>query len=153
MEMQDAPRVAVIMGSKSDWATMQRAAELLAELGVPYKQRLSRRTGLRTSSSTTSGYDGKGQARVGCVDELEDAWRALGQPPALDESFVDFEKEISVLLARDLDGNVRFYPSRRARTGATFSTPVACRHEYRQSSCGRRRSSAPVLRPRSDTSE
>lgn len=34
LEMQDAPRVAVIMGSKSDWATMQRAAELLAELGV-----------------------------------------------------------------------------------------------------------------------
>ncbi len=57
-----------------------------------------------------SGYDGKGQARVGCVEELEDAWRALGQPPALVESFVDFEKEISVLLAHDLDGNVRFYP-------------------------------------------
>ena len=57
-----------------------------------------------------SGYDGKGQARVGQVAELEEAWRALGQPPALVESFVDFEKEISVLLARDLDGNVRFYP-------------------------------------------
>lgn len=27
MEAQDAPRVAVIMGSKSDWAKMQRAAE------------------------------------------------------------------------------------------------------------------------------
>ena len=27
MEMQDASRVAVIMGSKSDWAKMQRAAE------------------------------------------------------------------------------------------------------------------------------
>lgn len=57
-----------------------------------------------------SGYDGKGQARVGQVAELEEAWRALGQPPAIVESFVDFEKEISVLLARDLDGNVRFYP-------------------------------------------
>lgn len=57
-----------------------------------------------------SGYDGKGQARAGQVAELEEAWRALGQPPALVESFVDFEKEVSVLLARDLDGNVRFYP-------------------------------------------
>ncbi len=56
------------------------------------------------------GYDGKGQARVGQVAELEEAWRALGQAPALVESFVDFEKEISVLLARDLDGNIRFYP-------------------------------------------
>ena len=35
MEKQDAQRVAVIMGSKSDWATMQRATELLAELGIP----------------------------------------------------------------------------------------------------------------------
>ena len=57
-----------------------------------------------------SGYDGKGQARAGCVAELEEAWKALGHPPALVESFVDFEKEISVLLARDLDGNVCFYP-------------------------------------------
>lgn len=35
-----APRVAVIMGSKSDWATMQAAAVLLAELGVPYEAKV-----------------------------------------------------------------------------------------------------------------
>ena len=40
MEMQDSPRVAVIMGSKSDWATMQRAAEMLAELGAPYEAKV-----------------------------------------------------------------------------------------------------------------
>ena len=40
LEMQDAPRVAVIMGSKSDWATMQHAAELLAELGVRYEAKV-----------------------------------------------------------------------------------------------------------------
>ena len=38
--MQDAPRVAVIMGSKSDWATMRSAAELLAELGVGYEAKV-----------------------------------------------------------------------------------------------------------------
>ncbi len=38
--MQDAPRVAVIMGSKSDWATMRGAAELLAELGVGYEAKV-----------------------------------------------------------------------------------------------------------------
>jgi len=32
--------VAVIMGSKSDWTTMQRAAEVLAELGVPYEAKV-----------------------------------------------------------------------------------------------------------------
>lgn len=57
-----------------------------------------------------SGYDGKGQVRVGHEGELEDAWSALGHAPALLEAFIDFEKEISVLLARDLDGHVRWYP-------------------------------------------
>lgn len=35
-----APLVAVIMGSKSDWATMERAAEVLAELGIAYEARI-----------------------------------------------------------------------------------------------------------------
>jgi 5-(carboxyamino)imidazole ribonucleotide mutase len=34
------PLVAVIMGSKSDWATMQRSAEVLAELKVPYEAKI-----------------------------------------------------------------------------------------------------------------
>ena len=33
----DRPRVGVIMGSESDWPTMGKAAEVLAELGVPYE--------------------------------------------------------------------------------------------------------------------
>lgn len=57
-----------------------------------------------------SGYDGKGRARVDRPDGLADAWKALGQAPAVIESFVDFEREISVLLARDLDGNILCYP-------------------------------------------
>lgn len=57
-----------------------------------------------------SGYDGKGQARVDRPEGLADAWKSLGQAPAVMESFVDFEREVSVLLARDLDGNIRFYP-------------------------------------------
>lgn len=60
--------------------------------------------------SRRSGYDGKGQARAHRPSELVAAWKALGEPPAILESFVDFEKEISVLLARDVDGHVRFYP-------------------------------------------
>ncbi len=35
-----APLVAVIMGSRSDWTTMRRAAEVLAELGVPYEAKI-----------------------------------------------------------------------------------------------------------------
>ena len=32
--MQIKPRVAIIMGSRSDWVTMQHAADVLAELGL-----------------------------------------------------------------------------------------------------------------------
>ena len=35
-----SPRVAVIMGSKSDWPTMGRAAEILAELEIPHEARI-----------------------------------------------------------------------------------------------------------------
>jgi 5-(carboxyamino)imidazole ribonucleotide mutase len=34
------PLVGIIMGSKSDWATMRLAADTLAELGVPYEARV-----------------------------------------------------------------------------------------------------------------
>jgi len=34
------PVVGLIMGSQSDWATMRHAADILAELGVPYEKRI-----------------------------------------------------------------------------------------------------------------
>ncbi len=37
---QAEPLVGVIMGSKSDWPTMEKAAELLEELGVPFEARV-----------------------------------------------------------------------------------------------------------------
>jgi 5-(carboxyamino)imidazole ribonucleotide mutase len=38
--MTQAPPVAIIMGSRSDWATMKGAAEALDDLGVPYVTRI-----------------------------------------------------------------------------------------------------------------
>lgn len=38
--MTEQPLIGVIMGSKSDWETMQNAAEVLAEFGVPYECRI-----------------------------------------------------------------------------------------------------------------
>ncbi|MGH6924958.1 MAG: 5-(carboxyamino)imidazole ribonucleotide mutase [Propylenella sp.] len=35
-----APKVAIVMGSQSDWATMRHAAAALAELGVPHETRI-----------------------------------------------------------------------------------------------------------------
>lgn len=36
----DRPLVAIIMGSKSDWSTMENAAEMLDQFGVPYEAKV-----------------------------------------------------------------------------------------------------------------
>ena len=40
MQASGTPRVAIVMGSQSDWPTMQRAATVLDELGVSYDARI-----------------------------------------------------------------------------------------------------------------
>ena len=40
MSGQPAPRVAIVMGSQSDWSTMKCAAEVLEELGIAYDARI-----------------------------------------------------------------------------------------------------------------
>src|SRR5262249_37912423 len=55
------------------------------------------------------GYDGKGQAVIRAGDDPVSAWRAIGEVPATLESFIAFEREVSVIVARDRDGNVRAF--------------------------------------------
>ena len=38
--MSEAPRVGLVMGSNSDWAVMQHAADILKRLGVPFEARV-----------------------------------------------------------------------------------------------------------------
>ena len=45
------PVISIIMGSKSDWATMQKAAEVLDNFGVAYEKKLFPHTVHRTSCS------------------------------------------------------------------------------------------------------
>jgi 5-(carboxyamino)imidazole ribonucleotide synthase len=51
------------------------------------------------------GYDGKGQAKLKSADEIESAFANLNHQEAILESFVEFEKEVSVVCARDAQGN------------------------------------------------
>jgi 5-(carboxyamino)imidazole ribonucleotide synthase len=55
------------------------------------------------------GYDGKGQARITAPGQMESAFDAIGKVPATLEAFVDFKCEVSVLLVRASDGEMRFY--------------------------------------------
>lgn len=56
------------------------------------------------------GYDGKGQ-RVfrSTTDSPQGAFAALGNVPLILESFVPFEREISIIAARAIDGSVETY--------------------------------------------
>ena len=55
------------------------------------------------------GYDGKGQTRIGAPDEAGKAWDALAGGEAVLEGWVDFEREVSVVAARGLDGGFADY--------------------------------------------
>lgn len=55
------------------------------------------------------GYDGKGQAFIKNLDDVERGWAELAADIVIIEEVVDFEYEISVIVARDLIGNVGCY--------------------------------------------
>jgi 5-(carboxyamino)imidazole ribonucleotide synthase len=55
------------------------------------------------------GYDGKGQSKITSTENLEEAFDALGGREAVLEAFVDFEREVSVVAARNVNGEVAHY--------------------------------------------
>ncbi|GER01825.1 N5-carboxyaminoimidazole ribonucleotide synthase [Iodidimonas gelatinilytica] len=81
------------------------------------------------------GYDGKGQVRLEKGDNAQDAWDSLASELVIAESVIPFDREISVLLARGLDGNIASWPPvendhskgilRTSRVPATISDSVA----------------------------
>ena len=57
-----------------------------------------------------SGYDGKGQVRVDRAEDAESAWASLGRVACCAEAWVNFEAEVSVVVARGADGLAVTYP-------------------------------------------
>jgi 5-(carboxyamino)imidazole ribonucleotide synthase len=84
------------------YRTVGSRAELeqaVAEVGLPAV--------LKTRSL---GYDGKGQAVLRSHADLDSAWEALGGTPLLLEAFVSFRRELSCLMVRGENGEVRGWP-------------------------------------------
>jgi 5-(carboxyamino)imidazole ribonucleotide synthase len=78
------------------FAAVRSAEELeraVAEIGTPAV--------LKTAGW---GYDGKGQAKIAVPGDAAAAWASLATGEAILEAFVDFEREVSVVGARGLDG-------------------------------------------------
>jgi 5-(carboxyamino)imidazole ribonucleotide synthase len=57
-----------------------------------------------------AGYDGKGQVRLDSGSDLAAARDRIRHAAAVVEEIVPFVREISVILARAVDGDVRIYP-------------------------------------------
>lgn len=71
------------------------------------------------------GYDGKGQARVGSADEAAAAVARFGAPCIL-EGLVGFEREISVVAARGIDGRIEaFEPAENTHKDGILHRSVA----------------------------
>jgi 5-(carboxyamino)imidazole ribonucleotide synthase len=88
------------------------------EIGIataPFRT-VSRRTALDAAiaalgrpsvlKSVRLGYDGKGQVKIESATSLDAAWSAMGQADGILEGFIDFEREISVIVARGVDGTM-----------------------------------------------
>jgi 5-(carboxyamino)imidazole ribonucleotide synthase len=55
------------------------------------------------------GYDGKGQIRIESPADAGAAWRAINTTEAIYERFIDFERELSIVAARGMDGAIVEY--------------------------------------------
>ncbi len=103
------------------WAAIdgpEALAEALGQIGAPAILKTRR-----------FGYDGKGQVRLDPGASAGEAWTAIGGQPAVLEGFVGFEREISVIAARGLDGAVAaFDPGENEhRDGILHRTTVPAR--------------------------
>ncbi|MDR3735993.1 MAG: 5-(carboxyamino)imidazole ribonucleotide synthase [Acidobacteriaceae bacterium] len=66
--------------------------------------------------SSQGGYDGKGQAKIGFSGEateaeIREAWIAVGEDACVAERAVSLEQEISVMVARSPDGEMKIFPA------------------------------------------
>ncbi len=74
-------------------------AQAMLELGTP--------SVLKTAAF---GYDGKGQIKLAAGDDPDHVWSIFGAARGVVEKWVDFAMEISVIGARDQQGNFAAYP-------------------------------------------
>lgn len=78
-----------------DAASLEDLTSAVADIGAPGILKTRR-----------FGYDGKGQARIAEPGDLAGPWADMAGSPAIYEGFVSFSKEISVIAARSLSGDV-----------------------------------------------
>ncbi len=78
------------------------------------------------AKTARGGYDGRGQIWLNSADQIQSAWRSLGQVAVVVESAVDFIAEISVITARNQRGDKCVFPvlQNEHRNGILFQTQI-----------------------------
>lgn len=72
------------------------------------------------------GYDGKGQWRIDATSALDQIWSETGDQPLILENRIDFEREISVIGVRGLDGSfVHYGPVHNTHKAGILDVTVA----------------------------
>ena len=107
--------------SKADLASLPEKVEAI---GLPLALKTRRH-----------GYDGQGTFILETLEAVVETWKHVSYQPVLLESFVDFEKELAVMVARSQSGEVVVYPvveteqidqvCRRVRAPAQIEVSVA----------------------------
>jgi 5-(carboxyamino)imidazole ribonucleotide synthase len=107
IEVATAPYRAV-----GDVAALRRAVHEIGPLSV--------------LKAVRGGYDGKGQVAIRADTELDEAWRQMGAGAGILEGFVDFACEISVIVARGLNGQSTAYvPVENQHANHILDTTIA----------------------------
>ena len=96
----------------TDISSLKQAAK---EIGLP-----------AVLKTTTLGYDGKGQIALKPDTNLDLAWGNFAGEKAILEQFVDFDLEISVIVARNNEGNpLCFVPVQNIHKNHILDTTIA----------------------------
>ncbi len=119
--------------------TQDRVAEkaFIASLGVPVAPHLAVRQAGDLDAAPAAlfpgilklarlGYDGKGQAVVGSLDEARAAFAGFGGAPCVLEARLALAYEVSVVVARGFDGQTMAFPvSRNEHRGGILAVSCA----------------------------
>ena len=80
-------------------STQGDLAEALGRIGTPAILKTRR-----------LGYDGKGQSVLRSSGDIERAWQHVHEAPSILESFLEFDREVSIIGVRGREGEMAFYP-------------------------------------------
>lgn len=100
----------------------RREKRLFRRLGIPTTEfvEISKRADFDTAVKQVGlpavlktcrlGYDGKGQWLLRTIEDVERVRIEISDPPLILEQFVPFTRELSIIAARSLIGEIAFYP-------------------------------------------